>query len=569
MSEANIYKIPDEVVKEKAEIVASLLKGHGFQPLLALKNGRPCPHLEQVVAYDSLLTGLSTFLAVREMLRKDFAPFDLDPPTRGALNLYACYAAAQEGLRQFQKSGLSVSGMAKLTLDYGKTQDEVVNALLALYRNGLGQLDALPDSERARSLAALTSGLFSGLIQDTLQSKDKAEYQALLSKVQELCLEVGELTLTGMQPPQEESPADLIERISFDQIVSNDYAKRVLQLLAMQQVLYDPEAQQNVLTKITRGKLPSSSAMLTSKPGAGKTMLIKAYLTYLQDLCEDAKKACHWVFFEADFKNKYVGEGVKELKQMDAKANDPSRVGAAIAEDVDGLVGARDNEDTSAADKEALTYLLNLLQGAKTKKLGNLVYISSSNREDLVDPALKGRLAQLKIPVEGPIKPEHYTTLLQNQMAFAKEHGLLAVSPKDLLQLGTTCYELKLTGRDTDNLLTRVIAQTFEQTIPPEVLLAKGKTQERLLLKLFSPITAELIKAEIERQIVINKDEEARAIEGRVNRRAEQIYIEHKAVQVAQERYNLTDPRLDALIRHIEDLEKRLKALPPSPRKKR
>lgn len=144
------------------------------------------------------------------------------------------------------------------------------------------------------------------------------------------------------------------------------------------------------------GITPPKGVLLHGPPGTGKTLLAKAVATYTN--------ATFIEIVASELVQKFIGEGAKLVSEIFQLARDkaPSIV---FIDELDALAARRVDIGTSGEREVQRTFMQFLAEFDGFKPLGNVKVIGSTNRIDILDPAVlrPGRLDRL---IEVPM-PNH------------------------------------------------------------------------------------------------------------------------------------------------------------------
>ncbi len=155
------------------------------------------------------------------------------------------------------------------------------------------------------------------------------------------------------------------------------------QIREMREIVELPLNRPELFEKI--GILPPKGVLLHGPPGTGKTLLAKAVAT-----------ATNSTFIEvvgSELVQKFIGEGAKLVKEIFhlAKEKAPSII---FIDELDALAAKRVDVGTSGEREVQRTFMQLLAEIDGFKSLGNVKVIGSTNRKDILDPAIMrpGRL---------------------------------------------------------------------------------------------------------------------------------------------------------------------------------
>ncbi|MBT3408411.1 AAA family ATPase [Candidatus Woesearchaeota archaeon] len=160
----------------------------------------------------------------------------------------------------------------------------------------------------------------------------------------------------------------------------------------LQEVIELPLTKPELFEKV--GIQPPKGILLHGPPGTGKTLLAKAVAS--------ATKSTFIEIVGSELVQKFIGEGakiVKEIFQL-AKQKAPAIV---FIDEIDALASKRIEQGTSGEREVQRTFMQLLAELDGFKPLGNVKLIATTNRKDILDPAIirPGRLDRL-IHVKNP-----------------------------------------------------------------------------------------------------------------------------------------------------------------------
>jgi cell division protease FtsH len=179
--------------------------------------------------------------------------------------------------------------------------------------------------------------------------------------------------LYGSSEAYEDSGKKNTETVRFDDIIGAHKAKAAL--MDIVHALKDAKKYSAIGAKMPKGVL------LEGPPGNGKTMLAKA-------LAGQAG-ASFIAINGADFTDKWMGEGVKRVKELFAQAR--AKAPCIIFIDEIDAIGTRGQELGGGAQTEnnrVITELLTQLDGMSTDPDKPIIVVGATNNKNLLDPAL-------------------------------------------------------------------------------------------------------------------------------------------------------------------------------------
>lgn len=167
------------------------------------------------------------------------------------------------------------------------------------------------------------------------------------------------------------------------------------------------------------GLRPPRGVLLYGPPGTGKTMLARAVAASLASRGTSGTSGTSGAAEHKDgpssyflsvrgpqLLDKYVGETERQIRQIFSRARERAESGRPVViffDEMEALFRVRGSGLSSDVETTIVPQLLAEIDGVE--KLGNVIVIGASNREDMIDPAVlrPGRL-DIKIRIDRPDK---------------------------------------------------------------------------------------------------------------------------------------------------------------------
>ncbi|NNJ55092.1 MAG: AAA family ATPase [Bacteroidia bacterium] len=183
----------------------------------------------------------------------------------------------------------------------------------------------------------------------------------------------------------------------MEEIVSNKEAKHMFKRYAERLLCYDIDAKKNPMNEL--GGLPSIT-MADGKPGTGKSMLIAATATLLQERCDQL--GLHFLFWPLpeNIVSTFQGGTAERAMEWFKPMQDPNKIVFAPIDDAENNLEERTRQGVSAGVREFIGVFLRNTEGAYAVNHGNRLMSLFTNIPDQIDKAVLSRI-QMRISMEG------------------------------------------------------------------------------------------------------------------------------------------------------------------------
>lgn len=180
-------------------------------------------------------------------------------------------------------------------------------------------------------------------------------------------------------------------RISFDEIVGNRDAKHAARRLAERLICYDPVAKDNPFRKL--GGL-SRIALGHGEPGTGKSMIIAATATILDEFCKAIGLPFLFHPLPDTVVSTFQGGSAERMVEWFRPLSDPSKIVYAPIDDAESNFRNRTHQGISAGVQEVIGVFLRNTEGAYAIDRGNTAIHLFTNLADQIDPAVLSRVLE-------------------------------------------------------------------------------------------------------------------------------------------------------------------------------
>ncbi len=193
-------------------------------------------------------------------------------------------------------------------------------------------------------------------------------------------------------------------RISFGEIVGNQAAKHSARRLAARLACYDRERKKNPFAEL--GSL-QTVVMGFGKPGTGKTLLIGATATEIENLCSRiGLPFVFWPLPDTVISTFQGGSGERMWDWMKRFQDDDKIVYGPI-DDGENNLEDRTRQGVSAGVREVIGVFLRGTEGASAMLRGNSVVAVYTNLPEQLDKAVLSRV-QARYPIDGAVSAHDF-----------------------------------------------------------------------------------------------------------------------------------------------------------------
>ncbi|MCI0560831.1 MAG: ATP-binding protein [Nitrososphaera sp.] len=200
-------------------------------------------------------------------------------------------------------------------------------------------------------------------------------------------------------------------RVSFDDIVGNEVAKKALLRLIQWMLSYDPVAKMNPAVELGAFLFV---LMGLGKPGAGKTMLLSAMATKLTDRATWLGMPFIFHPMPKTLISTYQGGSAERMQEWMKPILEYSKgIGLAGIDDAEQYFLNRSRQEASEGVRQIISVFLTSTEGATAIRRGNWVILFLTNLAEQIDPAVLSRI-MARFEINGAETPDEFG--LQNTM---------------------------------------------------------------------------------------------------------------------------------------------------------
>lgn len=248
-------------------------------------------------------------------------------------------------------------------------------------------------------LLRLTLLYFERLADEIILRKNALKYTEAFNQ-NHYKLEKTEFIVQGFEPMSSISVKGMqFNPTRMEDIVANKQAKHLFKRYAERLLCYDFDAKKNPINEL--GGLPSIT-MADGKPGTGKSMLIAATATLLQERCDQlGYDFLFWPLPET-IVSTFQGGTAERAMEWFKPMQDPHKIVFAPIDDAENNLEERTRQGVSAGVREFIGVFLRNTEGAYAVNLGNRLISLFTNIPDQIDKAVLSRI-QMRISMEGAV----------------------------------------------------------------------------------------------------------------------------------------------------------------------
>lgn len=186
-------------------------------------------------------------------------------------------------------------------------------------------------------------------------------------------------------------------KIRMEEIVANREAKHMFKRFSERLMCHDFTTGKNPMLEL--GGLPSIT-MADGKPGTGKSMLIAATATLLQEKCDWLGVPFLFWPLPENIISTYQGGSAERALEWFRPMADPNKIIFAPIDDAENNLEERTRQNVSAGVREFIGVFLRNTEGAYAINNGNRLISLFTNIPDQIDKAVLSRI-QVRVSIDG------------------------------------------------------------------------------------------------------------------------------------------------------------------------
>ncbi len=298
---------------------------------------------------------------------------------------------------------------------------------------------ANPKVNNDKALDATVGIFFEKILEDIASRKETFKHLDQFASTS-FHVEADDFTIEGLERHDTGVASVEFNRVDMASIVGNADAKHFVRRLAQRLVCYNVREQMNVFQKLG-GIMPVW--MGSGKPGTGKSMIIAALATMLDDLCK--ARGIPFLFHPLpdNLIDSYQGNSAKNMVTWMRALSVPDRIVFAAIDDAENVLEDRTRQGVSEGVRAVIGVFLRYTEGAYAIARGNSTVGTFTNLPEQFDPAVRSRI-QGRTLIDGAKTVED--ALDQGQLSrrkYADQPGFINLKDPDWYTYQSKQGELK------------------------------------------------------------------------------------------------------------------------------
>ncbi len=443
------------------------------------------------------------------------------------VDMFSLYAGAAAAASLISKSGneneqLPLPG--RHGIDFSKGEYLILDDLVKTFMNGVNR------SAGGKALVSYANDLYKWVMEEAVKCHASPKIEPMVRQAEASHIQVDGIIIRGFSHSSKSNTPDTsLQPVTREDYVGNKELVRTLEHAIIELFDYDFRKKKN--PQIEHGGFQQTYTLWGSG-GTGKSTGIALILGEAEEKAKKIGIPFHIRKLD-DFKDKYYGESVKNLKAVFDEINRGDAVYAVVLEDIDTVFFARDELKNSPEDKAVLGKLMNLLEGFASPMLGNYVLFATSNHPLCGDGPLMDRLKQGQMQVMGAQNPDEYIAVFQSKLRDGIKNGY--VSANNWNDIGTLAKKYELSNRDVRNICLDVMKTTKNHSRPDNYYTMDFDKRSDYLSRNRNAVTGGTIALAIERYAREKAEQAKKDFEESVKSGIERVKVNSEIAKRAKE----------------------------------
>lgn len=304
---------------------------------------------------------------------------------------YITYLLAQHRAEEVSAINIDFGGIPEVNIN---RPSQAMNSSLYYYAAYLERSKAVNNELEFLKLTGL---YFKKLSEEITLRKDGLKFTDFFTN-NHYKLEESEFIVQGFEESNGASATSMtFNKIRMEQIIANKEAKHMFKRYVERLLCFDLKTGKNPMLEL--GGLPSVT-MADGKPGTGKSMLIAATATMLQEKCEELSIPFLFWPLPENIISTYQGGSAERAMEWFRPMQDKNKIIFAPIDDAENNLEERTRKGVSAGVREFIGVFLRNTEGAYAVNNGNRLISLFTNIPDQIDKAVLSRI-QSRTTIDG------------------------------------------------------------------------------------------------------------------------------------------------------------------------
>ncbi len=311
---------------------------------------------------------------------------------------YITYILSQHRAEEVSAINIDFGGIPEVNIN---RPSQALNSSLYYYAAYLERSKVVTND---LELLKLTQLYFKRLSEEILLRKDGLKHTDFFTN-HHYKLEDSEFIVQGFESQTGATATSMtFNKVRMEQIIANKEAKHMFKRYAERLLCFDLKTGKNPMLEL--GGLPSVT-MADGKPGTGKSMLIAATATILQEKCEELSIPFLFWPLPENIISTYQGGSAERAMEWFRPMHDKNKIIFAPIDDAENNLEERTRKGVSAGVRELIGVFLRNTEGAYAINNGNRLISLFTNIPDQIDKAVLSRI-QSRVSIDGAKTKEDF-----------------------------------------------------------------------------------------------------------------------------------------------------------------